>query len=120
MSCAGPNPIITASSAPSSTIGMIASSQKSGRAFPNAGCVATAVDASRLTARLLSFEEAHPPQLRELTLMRVKHEVAGIAKGRLENRSFALAQRDRIGMVAGFGACARTIGVEEHSVEMEA
>src|SRR5687767_2406375 len=62
-------------------------------------------------------EEAHPPKLGEFALMRVKHEVAGIAERRLEDRAFPLAQGDRVGMIRGRSTRACAIGIEEHSVQ---
>src|SRR5687768_231908 len=70
------------------------------------------------TARRLRAEQAHPAQLRKLALMGVKHEVALVAEGRLENRALALAQRDGVGVVARFGTRARPVAVEEHPVQV--
>src|ERR671910_1437829 len=45
---------------------------------------------SGITARPRGFEEAHPPELRELALMGVEHELAGIPEAGLDNRALAL------------------------------
>src|SRR5262245_35064374 len=56
------------------------------------GCV------SGVTPPLLRTEQSHPSELRELGLVGVEHEVAGISERRLEDRALALAEHQRVGV----------------------
>ena len=44
--------------------------------------------------RGLRPEQAHPPELRELALVRVEHEIARIAERRVENRALVIVTHD--------------------------
>src|SRR5688572_33482939 len=75
---------------------------------------------SGVTAGRLCPEESHPPELRELALVRVEHEIARIAERRFENRPFTLAQHHGVGVVRDVAAGTRSEHVEEHAVQVEA
>ena len=101
----GPPPTMSASSAPSSTSGTSASAAVS----QGERDVATGASAPMIRTHdaLLRPEQAHPPELGELALVRVEHEIARIAERRLENRALALAQHHRVGVLARLAARAR-------------
>src|SRR5687768_15485014 len=96
-----------------STSGRIASVQT--RAL--GACAATV---SCVTARSRCFEESHPPELRELALVRVEHELARVPEAGLENRAFALTEHQRVGRLARGQRGPGPVGVEEHAVEVDA
>src|SRR5687767_4585627 len=73
-----------------------------------------------VTTHPRGLEEAHPSQLRELTLMSVEHEFPRIAETRLEDGALSLAEHQRVGRFARRQRRPGTIGVEEHAVQVEA
>src|SRR5919106_369353 len=75
---------------------------------------------SGITTRPHSFEQAHPPEFRELALMGVEHELAGIAEARLENRALPLTQHHGVGHLGGALGGTRPEHVEEHPVQVKA
>src|SRR5215204_4231187 len=89
------------------------------RARDTAGAGTAATCTSGVTAHLPGPEEAHPPELGKLALVRVEHEVARIPERRIQDRALALTEHDR---VCDFRCpCrARAARVEEHSVQVEA
>src|SRR5512134_3220120 len=100
---------------PSSTSGTSAASQRRPVWRAPAGARVSA-----LTAGTLRTEKPHPPQLGELALVRMEHEVALIPEARLENRPLPLAQHQRVRVIDRAGTRARAVRVEEHPVKMEA
>src|SRR5678815_2591767 len=65
-------------------------------------------------------EQPHPAEFRELGLVRVEHEVAGIPERGFENRAFALTQHQRVGRLAWRERRAGAEHVEEHPVKVQA
>ena len=97
---AGPLRTIHRSSPPSSSSGTSANSHVVSEprdADASRVVVAGVLEASGVTARLHGAEEPHPPELRELALVRVEHEVARVTERGLENRALALAKGQRVG-----------------------
>src|SRR5918993_1921010 len=94
---------MTTSSSASSTRGSSASSHEYVTPPDGTLCEAPAASitcwgaGSGVTARLFSPEQAHPAQLRKLTLVRVEHIVAGVPERRLDNRALPLAEHHRVG-----------------------
>src|SRR6187431_2224045 len=81
---------------------------------------ARSVVVSGITTRPRGFEQAHPSELRELTLMSVEHELARVPEAGFENRPLPLTQHQRVGR---FIRCERrpgAIGIEEHAVQVNA
>src|SRR5688500_14410213 len=76
--------------------------------------------AATLRARFDRPEQAHPPQLGELALVRVEHELARVAERRLEDRALPLAEHQGVGFLRRRQRRAGLEHVEEHAVKVEA
>src|SRR5262245_16805310 len=74
----------------------------------------------RVTPRSFRLEHPHPAEFRELALMRVEHERAGVAEPRFENGALALAEHHGVGALRGRQRRAGPEHVEEHAVQVEA
>src|SRR6266850_4396385 len=75
---------------------------------------------SRATALLHGTEEAHPPELRELALMGVEHEVTGVAERRFDDRPLTLTEHYGVGLLRRRQRRASPEDVEEHPVQVQA
>src|SRR5829696_2200355 len=103
--------------AASSISGTAAAIHQRARDAAGAGTAATCT--SGVTAHLPGPEQAHPPELGKLALVRVEHEVARIAERRIQDCALTLTEHDRVGdfrRARGAGAAR----VEEHPVQVQA
>src|SRR5512134_286345 len=78
----------------------------------------SAAECASTAALVGDLEEAHPAELRELGLVRVEHEVAGVGEVDLDDPALALAEHDRVRVLELVARAGRVIA-EEVPVEVE-